>query len=384
MKFTHIAIFGGLAMLAACASKPSDGYTVSGQVEGLDGQEIYLRKSITRDSTVTDTVVVANGKFEFNGVTELPLSALLYMGNIQDRENKTVLQFYVDPKSEIVISGLAADNFKDATVSGSKTTEDQKAYDALYQPILDQYMALQDSMQQAGDDKEKMAKFRAMADSIRPQGAKIQADFIKANPGSFYTAILLNRSTGQMSYEEMKEAYNALAPEVQPAATELKAEIDKLAAIQPGNPAPDLIGVDQNGQPQKLSDLKGKVVLIDFWATWCVPCVGGLPHVKELYEKYHDKGFEVFMVGDNDSSEDKWKEFIETRDDLGMKNYHHILRGFKMWHDENGYHMDRSNDQSDKYAVHYLPTKYLIAADGTIVGRVDEDLDAKLAEIFAE
>ena len=54
--------------------------------------------------------------------------------------------------------------------------------------------------------------------------------------------------------------------------------------------------------------LKAKgLTLVDFWATWCGPCVASLPHIQELYNKYHDKGFEVFCVADNDSSEDEWK-----------------------------------------------------------------------------
>ena len=88
-----------------------------------------------------------------------------------------------------------------------------------------------------------------------------------------------------------------------------------------------------------------------------------------------------------DSSEDEWKNFI-AGSKVGMQNYHHILRGLKTLTDENGEFVgfDRSNDQSDKYAVHYLPTKYLIAADGTIIGKIgtDEELDSILAEIFAE
>ena len=164
-------------------------------------------------------------------------------------------------------------------------------------------------------------------------------------------------------------------------------EIDALEAVLPGKPAPDLINRNPEGKEIKLSDLKGKVVLVDFWATWCGPCVASLPHIQELYNKYHDKGFEVFCVADNDSSEDEWKNFI-AGSKVGMQNYHHILRGLKTLTDENGEFVgfDRSNDQSDKYAVHYLPTKYLIAADGTIIGKIgnDEQLDSTLAEIFAE
>ena len=164
-------------------------------------------------------------------------------------------------------------------------------------------------------------------------------------------------------------------------------DADNGASEPPVVPAPDFTLVDQYGEEHSLSDYKGKTIFLNFWATWCGPCVASLPHIQELYNKYHDKGFEVFCVADNDSSEDEWKNFI-AGSKVGMENYHHILRGLKTLTDENGEFVgfDRSNDQSDKYAVHYLPTKYLIAADGTIIGKIgtDEELDSILAEIFAE
>ena len=124
----------------------------------------------------------------------------------------------------------------------------------------------------------------------------------------------------------------------------------------------------------------GRLVI---WATWCGPCRAALPHVRKLYEKYHDKGFEVFCVADNDSSSDEWKKVIVEE---GMEKYHNILRGLKTQTDENGKMtgFDRSGDQSAKYAVHYLPTKYLIAADGTVICKIDKDeeLDRILEELF--
>ncbi len=134
----------------------------------------------------------------------------------------------------------------------------------------------------------------------------------------------LCRFRGNLDYPTMKELYDALAPEVQPEAAGTKKEIDAFEAVLPGKPAPDLINRNPEGKEIKLSDLKGKVVLVDFWATWCGPCVASLPHIQELYNKYHDKGFEVFCVADNDSSEDEWKNFI-AGSKVGMQNYHHIF-----------------------------------------------------------
>ena len=185
-----------------------------------------------------------------------------------------------------------------------------------------------------------------------------------------------------MSYEQLRAAYDALTPEVQATIPDVANELIALESIQPGKVAPDVVGVNQHGDSIKMSDLRGKVVLLDFWATWCVPCRASFPHVKEVYNKYHDKGLEVFCVGDNDSNPDTWKEVIVSD---GLENYHHVLRGLKTIEKDGKFvGFDKSNDQSQKYAVHYIPSKFLIAADGTMIGRFDDEkeLDAKLAEIF--
>ena len=106
-----------------------------------------------------------------------------------------------------------------------------------------------------------------------------------------------------------------------------------------------------------------------------------MPNVKEIYKKYHDKGLEVFCVADNDTQEDVWQKAIK---DDGVEMFHHVLRGMKII-DRKTYKLDRTNDISDKYAIHFLPTKYLIDKDFKIIGKFnDEELDNKLKEIFGE
>ena len=210
-------------------------------------------------------------------------------------------------------------------------------------------------------------------------------DYVKKYPSTALAANFLCLNTGRMTLEQLKEAYNKLDETAKQtsAGKEIAAEIATLDRVAPGNPAPEIAKNDLvTGKPFALSSLKGKVVLLDFWASWCVPCRKSNPHVKALYEKYKKKGFDVVYVADNDS---RPEDALKAIDQDGIRKYHHVLRGLKTLKDANGKMtgFDKSEDVSEQYAIHFLPTKYLIDREGKIIGKVnDEELDAKLKEIF--
>lgn len=201
-------------------------------------------------------------------------------------------------------------------------------------------------------------------------------NFVKTHPASFNNLGVMYVLAQDLTYPQIKEIYESWNPEVQAAATLVKHQLNRLAAIQPGQPAPELQGTTPAGKTITLSSLKGKPVLVDFWATWCVPCRKSFPHIKEIYNKYHDRGLEVFCIASDNKNVEGWRKAI-IKD--GIEPFHHILREFK---GEDG----KMIDQNDIYNVSYIPSKFLVAADGTMIGRFDNpaELDAKLSELFGE
>lgn len=148
------------------------------------------------------------------------------------------------------------------------------------------------------------------------------------------------------------------------------AEVKKLAAFSVGGEAPDFTMNDEEGNPKKLSDLRGQIVLVDFWASWCGPCRKENPNVVKMYEKYKDKGFEILSVS-LDKDKARWLNAIE-KDRLTWKHVSD-LQGWK-------------NAAAQLYGVRSIPETVLLDSEGKIIARKLRGpmLEAKLAEIFGE
>jgi peroxiredoxin len=128
-----------------------------------------------------------------------------------------------------------------------------------------------------------------------------------------------------------------------------------------GSKFPDFDEKDIDGKHVSVSDYKGKVVLVDFWATWCGPCVHELPNVIKAYEKHHEKGFDIIGVS-LDQSQDKLKGFLKDR----KVTWQQFFDG-KGW----------GNKLATKYGVQSIPATYLLDRDGKII---DKDLRGEALE----
>ena len=149
-----------------------------------------------------------------------------------------------------------------------------------------------------------------------------------------------------------------------------QAEAAETQKRQIGAPLKDFDEKDLDGKPLSIASRKGKVVLVDFWATWCGPCVHELPNVLKTYEKYHDKGFEIIGIS-LDSDKDKLTSFIKEK-----------KMTWPQYFDGKGW----QNKVSTQYGIQSIPSTYLIDKEGKVIaiGLRGDDLDAAVGKALGE
>lgn len=133
--------------------------------------------------------------------------------------------------------------------------------------------------------------------------------------------------------------------------TATAADVVDLKALPIGSPFPDFSEKDIDGKDLSVGKYKGKIVLVDFWATWCGPCVAELPNVLQTYEKYHSKGFEVIGIS-LDSDKGKLTSFVKAKNMPWPQAF-----------DGGGW----KNKLAQQYNVRSIPATYLIGKDGKII-----------------
>lgn len=375
-------------------------FTIKGKIKGQESGMLKLSYIGANEKQVQDSVAIKNATFEFKGTIAEPTMAY-FSGTMKSRDmnDPNYGSFFIEPG--VLSLEVTAGDFKNLKLTGSKTQDEYAALEKLKAPIYAQIKPISEEYAKANEVyisarnakkseveldalKEKASDIRNKFEPFGAQQNKLDMTFITTHSDSYLSAYLLRWKVSSMPLMESKNYYAAFSDKVRESSygKGVLEEIKNLEGGSPGSMASVFSTIDINGAQLSLADFKGnKYVLLDFWASWCVPCRKGNPHLLSLYNKYKDNGFEIVGVSDDDFAPDAWKKAVE-KDQIGV--WRHVLRGLKR--NATGY--DKSGDVSEPYGIHSLPTKILIDKDGMIVGRYGEGgddeiaMDKKLAEIF--
>ncbi len=364
-----LAIVVAAAALVGCSN---NNLTIKGTLANYDKEVVYVQigGSFSEEPLIVEAKVVGGEFTAKANIAPQPVSAVLLDCEKPDysQGQPKMIRLVVEPGELAINADWESGRIN--TTTGSEHMAVAAELTKATKPLEEEAMRLQ---------QDRTPENEAKLMEILAQYEKVQSDLFAKHPHSYSAVNYFGMYTSQKSTDELEAYYNALPAEVQQwkEAQDIKAVVTLRRSLEPGKPAPIIGGTDINGNPFSLDQLKGNYILIDFWASWCRPCRASNPHVKELYEKYKEKGFEVVYVADDDNDEENWRKAVEQD---GLQEFHHILRGLKLT-PNGGY--DTSNDQSEKYDIHYLPTKYLIDSDFNIIGKVDDkSLEEELKKAF--
>ncbi|HVY76061.1 MAG TPA: TlpA disulfide reductase family protein [Puia sp.] len=293
-------------------------FIITGRLNGFTGSDpIYLDEFSTSASGHIDSTVAVNGEFRFSGRIDEPAKqVMLRVGRTFDYK-----VFWLENSVIRVHSETA--QMRDATVSGSKTQDDENQLDS----------------------------------AIKATGREMEQDtlFIQSHPASIISIAILSVYCTSWGKALTTRLYIDLSEENRRSSYGQKV-LDYIRFnrnLKIGDRYADFEQPDVNGRMQSLSALHGKVVLLEFWGSWCTPCRQSNPELVKIYNEFKDQGFEILGVA-ADNHKEEWLKAIHD-DGLPWINV-----------------TDLRGDQNKAvlmYGVSYFPASFLIDRSGKIVAR---------------
>lgn len=371
-------------MSSFSAIAQSGNFTVSGKVKGLDSEYLYLYiydESFPRGSR-KDSIPVAQESFSFTA--SLPRTAMVVIYPNVERTVKRVgksgyypakssqFMFIASPESKIHFTGEISD-FVHAYPAGDSTNADLAALNRAVYPLMNKSVNLEVKI--ANKLVSDTLLIKAMKDTSAQCDEAVVAikkKFLAENPHSVAAAWLLSDMMirSQVSNEEAEVFFGKMHPKL--ASVQYYPEVAKrmegIKKTKVGSPVPEINSLNTyDGKAFVLSSLRGKYVVLDFWGTWCGPCIAGMPRMKEYLDKYPDK-LEIVGVAQESDSGERWKKFIDNSE----YKWHHVL-----------------SKKNENYVLAFnvagFPTKIIVDPQGIIIGRYvgeDDEIYHKLDELL--
>jgi peroxiredoxin len=359
-------------------TKKNDGYVISGTADGVyNGIRVYLKTIDERGRDFyQDTAVVVDGKFKFEGKIDIPEMWFLSVNSIDG-------YIPIMVENENITVTVNKDNINTSTIHGTKANDALTEYNEGFNILLEKRSKIgRENMGvlRSTDSIEK-ANFSATMAEMEKEMNSYPFDFLANHKDNYFSLKLIESlmTSSSIDLSKIEDSFNNLDESVKSSGygrvvfskiSVQKLENERLGSLNLGKVAPNFTAPDPNGKMISLNEIKGKVTIIDFWASWCGPCRRENPNVVKTYNKYHDKGLEIISVSlDRAGQKDKWLKAIED-DKL---TWHHVSN------------LNYFNDPVAKqYNIQSIPSTYILDSEGKIAAKNlrGKALEDKVAELL--
>lgn len=373
----HILKFAAIALIvSACGGgdkKLNTNFELSGTLKDANGETLVLEKLASQKPEAVDSCVIdENGNFSFKNYVP---SIGFYRIKVTEQNFGMLV---MDSTDKINITGSLKDLGNTYKVIGSPETALFLEYNDLAKANRFRVDSLQEAFKMAMTmvkmDSLRMDSlsnvFEGVFNKIIDDYAAKVADKIMQNSGMFASIMAIQ----PLDPEKYTQVFKALDEGLQKkypgnqSVAMFHDMVSKMVSVKSGETAPEINLPDPNGKNIALSSLKGKVVLIDFWASWCAPCRKEMPNVKAAYAKYKSKGFEIYGVS-LDRELGAWVDAIK-KDGITWPQ----VSDLKFW----------DCIAAKQYNVQSIPFTVLLDKEGRIIAKNlrGPELEAKLAEVL--
>ena len=363
-----------ILLLSFCdGNKKNSSFQLKGTLSDSKAETLYLEKLGSAKQVIIDSVILdENGNFEFTNYTPK-------IGFYRIKTNdKNFAMLVLDSADKVTITGSVKDLGNTFKVEGSSETTIFIEYNNLSKSRdikLDSLnKAFQLLMETNKMDSKRMdslsAIFETPYNSIINQSNILMVDKISKNT-NMYSSIMAIQALDPDKYSDLYKSLDAGLSKKFPNDKNVimfHEVVERMLSTNVGQFAPEISLPSPDGKEIALSSLKGKLVLIDFWASWCGPCRKEMPNVVKIYSKFKNKGFEIYGVS-LDQDKEKWMEAI-TKDGINWPQ----VSDLKYW----------DNVAAKIYNVQGIPYTVLIDKDGKIIAKNlrGQELEKKIAEVL--